>query len=89
MNIIHRIDEGKAVRNMQLLRQENANKDIEIMEKNQENDRLRDRVSRLEQSLGNAMADLGRKSESIDKWEFKAGALQQQLNELERFKPIY
>ena len=70
---------------MQLLKKANEAKELELIDKCQENDRLKDRIARLELSLQNAMADIARKSESIDKWEFKAGALQQQLTELERY----
>ena len=70
------------------LRQEKNSKDLDLLDKMQEIERMRDRMTRLETALQNAMAEIQRKNEAVDRWEVKSGAQQQQLNELERYDMI-
>lgn len=81
-----RTDEAMANRKLQLLKQEMTNKEMEALNTAQDLERAKDRITRLESSLQHAMAEIQRKTELADKWEFKAGEQQQQLNELERVR---
>jgi hypothetical protein len=80
----HRQEETKTLRQMQLLKQDMAAKDMEVLNTAQELERMKDRAQRLENALQNAMTENQRKQEAAARWEFKSGEQQQQLNELER-----
>ena len=81
-----RHEKVKTKREMQKLGAEMTAKDMEVLNTAQELERAKDRASRLEIALQNAMDDIGRKQDALDRWEFKSGEQQQKLSELERVR---
>lgn len=66
------------------LRGEMALKEEESLKLRSDLDWAKDRIEKLESALQQATLDIRLKTEACEKWEFKAGDQQQQIQDLER-----
>jgi hypothetical protein len=82
----NRTDIAVVHRQVMLQKEELSGKDMQILTQKQELEILVGKLHRLDKSLSEATAEIVRRTEIAERWEFKAGAQQQQLSEIEKVR---
>lgn len=80
----NRTDLAVVNRTVMLQREEISDKDMKLLTQKQEIETLLAKMSRLDKSLSDATAEIVRRTEIAERWEYKAGVQQQQLLEIEK-----
>ena len=70
----------------QKLKADRGKKDNDVMKLNSDLGWANERIRKLESALEEASGQLRRKTDVCEKWEYKAGETQQQVNDLERIR---
>ena len=82
----NRTDLAVANRQMMVQRDEISAKDMELLTQKQEIDMLVAKMNHLDKSLTDATAEILRRTEIAERWEYKAGVQQRQLAEIEKVR---
>lgn len=80
----NRTDLAVINRTVMLQKESISSKDMELLSQKQEIEILISKLGRLEKSLDEATAEIIRKTEIAERWEYKSGVQQQQLSEIEK-----
>lgn len=80
----NRTDLAVVNRTVMLQREDLSDKDMKLLTQKQEIETLLAKMSRLDKSLSDATAEIVRRTEIAERWEYKAGVQQQQLLEIEK-----
>lgn len=82
----NRTDLAVVNRQVMLQREEISEKDMKILMQKQEIDTLLAKLGRQDKALTDATAEIMRRTEIAERWEYKAGVQQQQLLEIEKVR---